>query len=104
MISRLPGRFDSLASLEGAAMEMLSYGYPPEHFYDYARRVGALTAQDLNKAASRFIHPPEVQWIVVGDLAQIEAGIRELKLGEIVRLDQDGRPLGTIRAGERQGS
>jgi zinc protease len=32
-----------------------------------------------------------VIWIVVGDLAKVEAGIRELNLGQVTRLDADGR-------------
>jgi hypothetical protein len=29
----------------------------------------------------------------VGDVAKIEPGVRELKLGEIVVLDEEGRPI-----------
>jgi hypothetical protein len=29
----------------------------------------------------------EVIWIVVGDLKKVEAGIRELNLGEVVKLE-----------------
>jgi zinc protease len=72
---------------------MVSYGYPPEHFYDYARRVQALGEKDLNAAAARVIHPDQVIWIVVGDMEKVEAGIRELNLGEIRKLDADGNPL-----------
>jgi zinc protease len=92
-VSRLPARFESLASLEGAGQDMVSYGYPPEHFYDYARRVQALGEKDLNAAAARVIHPDQVIWIVVGDMEKVEAGIRELNLGEIRKLDADGNPL-----------
>ncbi|MGH9869815.1 MAG: M16 family metallopeptidase [Candidatus Polarisedimenticolia bacterium] len=96
VVSRLPSQFESLASLEGAAMDVLSYGYLPEHFYEYGRRLKALSAGDLNAAAARFIRPQDVIWIVVGDLEKIEPGIRELKLGEIVRLGADGRLLGLV--------
>jgi zinc protease len=33
-------------------------------------------------------------WVVVGDLSKIEAGIRELNLGEIHYIDADGNPIG----------
>jgi hypothetical protein len=33
--------------------------------------------------------------VIVGDLAQIEKGVRELNLGEVTRLDADGRPVTT---------
>jgi zinc protease len=34
-----------------------------------------------------------VLWVVIGDLALVEQGIRELNLGEIIRIDGDGLPL-----------
>jgi zinc protease len=32
-------------------------------------------------------------WVVVGDRSKVEAGIKELGLGEIRLLDADGKPL-----------
>ena len=93
MVARLPGRFETLAALESAAISLVNYGYPPEYFYDYGRNVRKLTEADLAGAASRFIHPQSVIWIVVGDLARIEAGVRELGYGEVVHLDADGNPI-----------
>jgi len=90
----LPGRFATLASLEGAATQLLNYKYADDYFATYARRVRTLSEGDLATAAKKFIRPGEVTWIVVGDVAQIESGIRELNLGEIVRVDGDGRPVG----------
>jgi zinc protease len=89
----LPGRFATLASLENAATQLLNFGYPDDYFAGYAGRVRALTESDLAAAAKKFIHPEETIWVVVGDLAQVEQGIRDLNLGEIVRIDGDGRPL-----------
>ncbi len=94
VVSRLPGRFETLRSLESAAEELISYGYPPAFYYDYAGNVRGLTEKDLSAAAEAFIHPDKVVWIVVGDLDKVEAGIRELGYGEIVHLDPDGNPIG----------
>jgi hypothetical protein len=32
-------------------------------------------------------------WVVVGDMSKVEAGIRELNLGEIHKIDADGNPV-----------
>jgi zinc protease len=32
-------------------------------------------------------------WLIVGDRAKIEPGIRELALGDVVVIDADGKPL-----------
>ena len=88
----LPGRWATLAALETAVIQLVNYRYPDDYFATYARRVRALTETDLAAAAKRFIRPGEAVWLVVGDLALVEKGIRELELGEVVRLDADGMP------------
>jgi zinc protease len=80
-------------SLENAAAQLVNYKYADDYFSSYAKRVRELTDADLAAAARKFIRPDEVIWVVVGDLAQVEKGIRELNLGDVVRLDGDGRPL-----------
>jgi zinc protease len=91
----LPGRWATLAALEAAAIQLVNYRYPDDYFSTYARRVRTLSEADLAAAGRKFIQPDDIIWVVVGDLNRVEAGIRELNLGEVVRLDADGRPLGT---------
>ena len=89
----LAGRFSTLASLENAAAQLVNYAYADDYFSSYAKRVRTLSDADLAAAAKKFIRPDEVIWVVVGDLAVVEKGIRELNLGDVVRVDGDGRPL-----------
>ena len=91
----LPGRWATLAALEAAAIQLLNYRYPDDYFSTYARRVRALGEPALDAAARKFIRPSEVIWLVVGDLAQIEKGVRELNLGEVSLVDGDGRLTAT---------
>lgn len=83
----LPGRWATLQALENAAIQLLNYKYPDDYFSTYARRTRALGEPDLAAAAARFIRPPEIMWVIVGDLAQIESGVRELGLGEVTRVE-----------------
>ncbi|HEY8143185.1 MAG TPA: pitrilysin family protein [Kofleriaceae bacterium] len=87
MTLRLPGRFETLAAVESAAVDMVQLGYPEEFFSNYSANVRGLGERDLAAAAKAFIRPGEVVWLVVGDLAKIEAGLRELDLGEVVRTE-----------------
>ena len=64
---------------------------------ELARAHTDLTEADLAGAATKFIRPPEAVWVIVGDVAKIEAGIRELNLGTITRVDGDGRPVDGTR-------
>jgi zinc protease len=86
---RLPGRFETLNTLEGAAINVLNYGYPDDYYSKYATNARALTADALNSAAKKAVHPDEIVWIVVGDLKKIEAGVRELGFGEIIKVSAE---------------
>jgi zinc protease len=94
MISRLPGRFATLAALEDAAIRLVNLKLPDDYWSRYAGSVRALSEQQLQGAAKKFIRPDEVIWIVIGDVKKIESGVRELGYGEVVKLDADGAPLG----------
>jgi zinc protease len=87
----LPGRFDTLDALERAAADITAFGYPDDYYAKYASNVRALTGPALADAAAAFIRPGEVVWMIVGDLKKVEAGIRSLDLGEVVRLDAGGK-------------
>jgi len=87
----LPGRFDTLDALERAAVDIVSLGYPDDYYANYAKNVRSLDEKALADAAKVFIRPDEIVWLVVGDLAKVEAGVRELKLGDVIRLDASGK-------------
>jgi zinc protease len=55
--------------------------------------VRALKTSDLNDAAKIVVHPDNMIWVVVGDRAKIEAGVKELNLGEVKFMDADGKVL-----------
>ncbi len=46
-----------------------------------------------NAIAAKYAAPAGTALLLVGDLSKIEAGIRELNLGEIVILDVEGKPV-----------
>jgi zinc protease len=89
-VSRLAGRFETLDSLIAAATDMVNLDRAPEYYYDYAENLRALDGPRLNGVAAELVQPDELTWIVVGDLKKIEAGVRELSYGEVVRLNPDG--------------
>ncbi|XLZ68308.1 pitrilysin family protein [Massilia sp. SR12] len=93
MTSRLAGRFETLASLENAALQSINLNLPQDHWAKYAGNIRALSEQQLGAAAPKYIKPEQVVWLVVGDVKKIEPTIRELNWGEIIRLDSDGKPL-----------
>jgi zinc protease len=87
MTMRLPGRFETLSSIESAAIEMLTYNYPDDYYQRYAGEIRGLTESDLAGASSRYIRPREAVWLIIGDREKIETGVRQLGFGEIVPLE-----------------
>ena len=47
----------------------------------------------VQTGAKEIIRPNQLTWVIVGDLARIEAPILALKLGEVQVLDADGKPV-----------
>jgi len=89
----LPGNWETMDAVQGSLEQMVTYGLDDRYFDTYAQRVRALTIPDANGAAQETIRPDHLVWVVVGDRAKIEAGIRELNYGDIRFLDADGKPL-----------
>jgi len=93
MSLRLPARFSTLQSLESAAINMIKYNLPDDYWQNYATNVRGLTEKQLNDASKKYIHPNEMIWLVVGDLKKIEAGVKELNYGTIIKLNADGNVI-----------
>ncbi|HYP01199.1 MAG TPA: insulinase family protein, partial [Pyrinomonadaceae bacterium] len=93
MTSRLAGRFETISALEAAAIAQINFNLPADYWTNYSKNLRALGESQLNAAAKKFVRPHELVWIVVGDLSKIETGIRELNIGEVVRLDADGNQV-----------
>ncbi len=92
MTKTLAGRWETSAAVAGALREIVAYGLPDDYYATYASQVQRATDAQINAAARRFVAPDQVVWVVVGDRAKIEPGLRELNLGDIVALDADGSP------------
>jgi zinc protease len=69
------------------------YGLASDYFATYAGKVNALKKSDVQAVAERILRPEKMIYVVVGDRAQIEKGIRELNLGDVQLLDADGNPV-----------
>jgi len=89
----LPGNWETMDAVQGSLEQLVTYGLDDHYYETYAQRVRALTIPDATQAAQEAIRPDHLVWVVVGDRAKIEPGIRELNFGEVRFLDADGKPL-----------
>ena len=86
----LPGRWETNAAVSRDIVSMVRYGLAFDHYDTYVEQVRSLELSDIAAAARDIIQPDRLVWIVVGDRAVIEDGIRELAVGELHRVDADG--------------
>jgi zinc protease len=89
----LPGSFETVQQLSGAYSNILQFGLPEDYYNTFTQKALALTPEAANETAKKYIQPDHLVWVVVGDMAKVEAGIRELNLGEVHKIDADGNAV-----------
>ena len=89
----LPGSRETLNSVGSSITDLIQFRWPDNYYDTMVGKIHALKTSDLDEAAKQVIHPDNLVWVVVGDRAKIEAGIRELGIGEIRYIDADGNPI-----------
>ena len=89
----LPGQWETIGAVGGSIAEIVRFDLPHDYYTTFASNVRALQVADLASAARETVQPDKLVWVVVGDRAKIEAGVRELNLGPMQFLDADGRPV-----------
>jgi len=86
----LPGRWETNSAVMQDLVQMLRFDLPADFYDDYVRRVRSLDVTDVVSTAQTVIQTQRLIWVIVGDRAVIENGIRELALGEVHYLDVGG--------------
>jgi len=89
----LPGSRETIDSVGQSIADLIHFDLPDDYYQTYAGKVRALKTSDLNDAAKAVVHPDNMIWVVVGDRTKIEAGVKELNLGEVRLMDADGKVL-----------
>ena len=87
----LPGSRETQNAVGNSIVDLVQFGLPDDYYETYAGKVRALKTTDLADAAHLVVHPDNLTWVIVGDRAKIEAGVREVNLGELHLLDAQGK-------------
>jgi zinc protease len=91
----LSGDWETARGVSSALSNVVLYQLPDDYYSTYAGRVRGLTAADMASAGAQLLPAgSNFTWVVVGDRAKIEAGIRSLNIGEVRLVDADGKPVG----------
>lgn len=86
---RLPGSRETIGQVGGSIEQLVEYGLPDNYYDTYASKVREVSLADIGKAAAEVVQPDHMVWVVVGDLAKIEPGVRSLGLGEVKVLNPE---------------
>lgn len=90
---KLPGSWETISSVANALSEAVCFGLPDDYYQTLPAKLSGLTRENLCDAAKKVVQAERLSWVVVGDRAKIEAGIRELGFGEVLFADTDGQPV-----------
>ena len=89
MALSFPGQFETSSDLAANLEELIAYNLPENYFAQYVPRIRAVTANELQKVAGRYIQPSRFVVVVVGDRKVIEPGVRALNLGPVRAMTVD---------------
>jgi zinc protease len=92
MTLKLPGRWETAGAVAGSTAEILRFSLDDRYWDGYAAKVRGVDLQAVTDAA-QILDPSKIVWVVVGDRAKVEAGLKELGLGAPRLIDTDGKPV-----------
>ena len=95
IIRRYPQAFETVGQISGQLSNLVVYGLPDSYFNDYIAKVNAVTLDDVNRVANKYLTPDKMAILVVGDRKSIEPKLREIETwGNSIRfLDTEGNPV-----------
>ena len=87
----LPGRFETGPAATGSFGELFVFGLPLDYFSSFPDAVSAVTAEQAQAAAQKYVVPEKMIVVAVGDKAKIEGDMAKLNLGKTEIRDGDGQ-------------
>jgi len=92
-INSLPGQFETAGAVLGSLLSNNRFGRSNDYVPNLKAKYEALDINAIKAEAQANIHPEKLTWMIVGDRAKIEEGIRSLGLGDIEYWDSEGNKL-----------
>lgn len=83
---------ESQAELLGYAIVRRIYGFPADYWDAYPAKMMAVTADDIQRVAKKYINPDNMQVVAVGDVSKIRPVLE--KYGPVEVYDAEGKKVG----------
>jgi len=91
--SQMPGQYETAGAVLGSLLSNDRFGRGNDYVPSLKGQYEALNIDAIKAAAQAHIQPGSLTWLIVGDRAKIEAGVKELGLGDVEVWDADGNKL-----------
>jgi predicted Zn-dependent peptidase len=90
-----PGDFQTVRDIAMRLEEMMIYELPETYFNNFVNRILAVTNEDVQRVAKKYLDPEKMAVVLVGDRKEIQEKIVTMKLGPVQTLtveDVFGKP------------
>lgn len=88
----LPRRLETAEQLGDVVENLLLFGLPLDYYQRYLEQIMAISAEDVQRVARKYLAPERASVVVVGDLKKIRPGIAALGLGPLQQRGAWGEP------------
>jgi len=78
---RYPENFETVGQITAQLSDLVVYKLPDDYFENYTRHILAVTKDDVQRVAKKYLDPEKIAIVIVGDRQQIQKGVEDLKLG-----------------------
>ena len=92
IIRGYPRGFETVGQISGQLSNLVVYGLPDSYFNEFISKVNAVTLEDVNRVANKYLTPDKLAIVIVGDRKTVEPGLKELGY-DLQILDTEGNPV-----------
>ncbi len=89
----LAGRFESGEQTANTVGDLFVYDFPLDYYKQLPEKITAVTAEEVQRMAQKYIHPENAVVIGAGDRSKIEDQLKKLSIGEVQVRDYEGNPV-----------
>jgi len=87
----LPGRFERGTDAAASFADLFTYDLPLDYYSTLPDRINAVTPEQSQAVAQKYILPDKMIILAVGDRAKIEEDMKKLSLGKVEVRDTEGK-------------
>jgi len=75
-----PADFQSVGQIATQLEELVIYGLPDDYFNHYTEKILAVTPQDVERVARKYVTPDNLAFVIVGDRKEVGGSVSALKI------------------------